>query len=59
MSDDKGVFVLKKIPAGQGYSIRVMAPVRPAGAVGGKQGVTVEAGKATDVGTIKVGALPG
>ena len=58
-TDANGDFGLDNIPAGDGYIISVLAPVGRAGAGGGKNGVSVEAGKETDVGGIAVSALPG
>jgi hypothetical protein len=58
-TDANGDFVLENIPVGSGYSINVLAPVGRAGAGGGKNGVSGEAGKETNVGGIAVSALPG
>jgi hypothetical protein len=58
-SDDKGKFVLQHVPVGQGYTIRVLAPIPPAAAEGSKKDVSVEANKVTQVGAIEVYALPG
>lgn len=58
-SDASGIFVLKNVPAGKGYTLRVFDPGAPAGAEGQKKGISVQANEVTDVGAITVYALPG
>lgn len=58
-ADAKGVFLLENVPAGQGYTLHAFDPSARAGAEGWKKGVSVQAGKATEVGAVTVYALPG
>jgi hypothetical protein len=51
-SDAKGLFVLRDAPTGNGYFIQASDPGRPG--LGQKVGVSVQAGQATDIGSIVI-----